>query len=166
MSDAEIHHRVSQVLFHEADLLDSRQWAKWLAMFVDDCVFWVPAWINETEMTSDPYAQISAIYYNGRSGLEERIARIESNQSIASFILPRTTHAISNVRVQALGAGRYRAQSLFAVDSWDSRSRSTDRLFGTYEHELSEIAGEWRIKSKKVKILNGVLPPVIDFYSV
>ena len=81
------------VLFREAYYLDGRKWDDWLELFTEDCEYWVPSWKDEHQVTEDPKREISLIYYGGRFGLEDRVWRIRSGQSIASTPLPRTTHA-------------------------------------------------------------------------
>ncbi len=44
----------ADVIFSEALAIDERRWDDWLAHFADDCVFWVPAWRSESELTTDP----------------------------------------------------------------------------------------------------------------
>ena len=31
-------------LYREARHLDDREWDEWLAMYAEDCPFWMPAW--------------------------------------------------------------------------------------------------------------------------
>ncbi len=86
-----------RLIFREARLLDTGEWADWVAMYSEDAVFWVPAWLDEYTTTSDPRTQVSLLYHDARRGLEERIARIESRKSITAPPLPRTVHQISNL---------------------------------------------------------------------
>jgi len=71
----------SQVLYREAYYLDAQRWDEWLAMFADDCEYWMPAWKGEHELTDNPKREISLIYYGTRAGLEDRVWRIRSGQS-------------------------------------------------------------------------------------
>jgi 3-phenylpropionate/cinnamic acid dioxygenase small subunit len=43
MASLEEHHRISQFYFHEARLLDERQYQQWLALLTKDIVYTVPA---------------------------------------------------------------------------------------------------------------------------
>jgi hypothetical protein len=35
-------HAIEQFLYQQADLLDSKRWADWIALFADDGVYWMP----------------------------------------------------------------------------------------------------------------------------
>ena len=76
-------------IFREARLLDHGEWDDWVAMYREDAVYWVPAWLDEHETTNDPTTQVSLLYHDARRGLEERVARIESRKSITALPLPR-----------------------------------------------------------------------------
>src|SRR4051794_34787060 len=104
------------VLYAEAECLDGRRWDDWLALFTADCTFWVPSWISDEEMCTDPARQVSLIYYDSRSGLEERVSRIRSRRSIASLPMPRTVHAVTNVMARPAGEGRIAAKAAWSVD--------------------------------------------------
>src|SRR5271167_3212239 len=89
----------SALLFHEAALIDWREWDAWLALYTADCVFWVPSWTGDETLCRDPLTELSHIYYATRSGLEDRVWRIRSGLSVASIPMPRTMHTITNIRL-------------------------------------------------------------------
>ena len=73
----------TELLYREAYFLDSQAWDEWLALFLEDCEYWAPAWKSEHEPTSDPKAEVSLIYYASRAGLEDRVWRVRSGRSVA-----------------------------------------------------------------------------------
>src|SRR6202050_3391122 len=81
----------------------------------EDAVYWLPAWRDEYETTTDPQTEVSLIYHHTRLGLEERIARIESRKSITALPLPRTSHQISNVELRAVSLAHIETEASFAV---------------------------------------------------
>ena len=46
--------KMENLLYLEADLLDRQQWSDWSALYVEDCVIWVPAWDSEEVLVDDP----------------------------------------------------------------------------------------------------------------
>ena len=62
----------------EAICLDERRWDDWLALFMPDCEYWMPAWKSDDTLAADPRTELSYFYYAGRAGLEDRLARIRS----------------------------------------------------------------------------------------
>lgn len=159
----------ADVLYREAECLDERDWDGWLSLYTPDCVFWVPSWISDDAICSDPQREISLIYYASRSGLADRVWRVRSGESVASLPLPRTVHALGNLRLGGTGAespGSMSVKSNWSVDLFSTKTQASHRFFGRYEHRLSRVADRWMIASKKVILLNDYLPSSLDFYSV
>ncbi len=155
---------VEDLLYREAAHLDARRWDDWLALFTDDCEYWLPAWNGEDELTSDPSRQVSLIYYNRRTRLEERVSRIRSGMSAASTPLPRTQHVVSNIQAQA-GDG----DALAAQACWQSNAylfQATETLYGRYEYMLVRADGQLRIRRKKIVLINDVINTVLDIYHI
>ncbi|MCW3837632.1 aromatic-ring-hydroxylating dioxygenase subunit beta [Sphingomonas canadensis] len=154
------------LLYREAELLDEGDWDGWLAMYTADALFWMPAWRDEETPTADPDRELSLIYYSGRAGLEDRVYRARSGQSVASRPRPRCLHCISNVRVISAGAAEAEVASAFVVHLHDVRAARTHQFFGRYRHTLRLEDGGWRIAAKKILLLNDTIPTVVDFYSI
>lgn len=153
-------------LYREALLLDEGDYDAWLDLFTHDAIFWMPAWRNESEQTDDPDRELSLIYYQGRRNLEDRVKRIRSGLSVASKIRLRVMHAISNVMVTAQAPGTATVSSCFIVNLVDVRAGRTHAFFGRYEHDLIETDKGWRISRKLIRLLNDVVPTLLDVYSI
>jgi len=153
-------------IFREARLLDRCEWADWVAMYREDAVYWVPAWLDEYETVSDPATQVSLIYHDARRGLEERIARIESRKSITALPLPRTVHQIGNVEAAETGPGQIDCDSVFAVHVYDPRVAKGHVHHGRYRHTLTRDGEQWKIARKIITIANDRVPTLLDFYSI
>lgn len=164
-TDAELLARATRFLYEKARLLDERRWHEWLALYTEDCEYWVPAWKSEDEQTSDPRRELSLIYYPRRSGLEDSVWRVESRRSVASMVLPRTRHLIHNVRL----AGRRADGGLDVACEWTvhqylPKERAVEMFFGRYLTTLRGGPEGWRIARRKITLLNDYLPAKIDFY--
>lgn len=157
---------VEALLYHEALLLDSGDYDAWLALYTPDCVFWMPAWRSEAEQTEDPDRELSLIYYHGRGNLEDRVRRIRSGMSVASKVRLRVVHAITNVMVTAAEAERIAVSSCFTVHLVDVRAERTHVFFGRYEHTLLRTDEGLRIDRKLIRLLNDVVPTLLDVYSI
>ncbi len=156
--------RVSAVLYREASLLDERRWDEWLAMYLENCEFWLLAWDSEYELALNPKTDLSLIYYDNRSNLEERVVRIRTGLSAASRPLPRTWHLVSNVRL-----GEQTEDNLQVFAKWQThayRHEQTDTYYGTYEYWLRKQDGEFRIARKKIVLINDVLCTALDIYNI
>jgi benzoate/toluate 1,2-dioxygenase subunit beta len=149
------------LLSREALFLDRRDWDAWLALYVEDCVYWVPAWADETTLTDDPDRALSLIYYHGRHNLEDRVWRIKSGLSVASVPLPRTVHQVTNVMVEG---GDITAS--WVVHQFNAKRQTQHSFFGRYDYQVRQSDGNWKIAVKKISLLNDRIPTVVDIYAL
>ena len=166
MSDEQLLRVGTDLLYREAALLDSRQWHAWLDLYVEDCEFWLPAWLDEHRYTADPATELSLIYYRDRHGLEDRIERIASQSSPASMPMPRTWHAIANIRLEGGQASAFHLFSGWQSAVYRPDMREESRFYGFYEHTLGFAGEALKILKKKIILINDHVPAVIDIYSI
>jgi 3-phenylpropionate/cinnamic acid dioxygenase small subunit len=158
-SDAE------ELLAREGWLLDTRQWDAWLNLYTEDAVYWAPAWKSEAEPTEDPQSELSLIYYEDRSWLQDRAWRNASGLSVAATPLWRTAHAVHNVLlVEPAREGEAQVRASFTVHCFDPATTQQHVYFGLYEITLREVGDAWRIARKKILLLNDYIPTVLDVY--
>ncbi len=158
----------AELLYQEAHFLDTQRWDNWLTLYSRDAVFWMPAWKDATEQTNCPDTELSLIYCTGRASLEERVWRARSGLSVASAVLPRTSHMIANV---LLDADTSKGDEPLVHSTWTSHLYDVKRgrvhvMFGRYEHRLRREDDHWVIAAKKIVLLNDCVPTIIDFYCV
>ena len=156
--------RCADLLYTEGRLLDAQDWDAWLALYLEDAEYWVPAWNGEHELTGDPQSEVSLIYYPDRTGLEDRVFRIRTGLSSASTPLPRTSHLVSNIQ-----ATEQENRDVFVTASWQVtsfRHKSLTTFVGRYEYCLRDTSDGLRIARKKTVVINDVIPNVMDFYSI
>ncbi len=156
-----------EILYREAAYLDEQRWDEWLALFTEDCEYWVPTWRTEGELTSNPRAEISHVYYAGRAGLEDRIVRIRSGRSPASMPLRRTTHIVGNVLLTGTeGDALMRLRSSWTSHVFDPHHKKTDVFFGHAYYDLRSEGKTWSIAKKKTILQNDYLPSMVDIYCI
>ena len=85
--------KAEDFLFHEADLLDRRDYDAWLKLFTPDGVYWLP--IDEN---ADPNLE-SSLLYDETKLREMRVHQLVRKVHYAQRPPSRTVHAVSNVRV-------------------------------------------------------------------
>ena len=155
-----------ELVHREARLLDEQRWDEWLALYVEDCEYWMPAWKADGTMTGNPATELSHIYYASRAGLEDRVVRIRSGKSAASTPTPRTAHIVGSVLPMESPADTLRLSSTWACHVFFPRSRESHAFFGRTEHELALRGGDWRIAKKKILLQNDYIPTMLDVYCV
>src|SRR5690606_18295356 len=120
--------------------------------------------LEDGSLTADPKAQISLIYYDSKAGLEDRIFRIRTDQSLASRPLPRTAHTVNIGDINGNNDG-----SILVSSSWSSYSYRLDQsynFFGTQEHVLKQSEQGLKIASRRILVMNDNIPCPLDVYSV
>jgi 3-phenylpropionate/cinnamic acid dioxygenase small subunit len=158
---------VTQLLALEALYLDERRWDDWLSLYTEDCLFWLPTWLDEGRLGKDPETELSFIYLEGRTALKERVWRIKSGQSRASRIGHRTAHVIgSPVVLEGPGTDECRALASGAVHVFHTQRSTQHCFFGRYEYTLRREAGAWRIARKHITLMNDRIPTFLDIHFV
>ncbi len=153
------------LLHLEADLLDRRQWDEWLALYIQDCVYWVPSWATEDELTEDPELEVNMIYLTGKPSLEARIYRIQSGQAYATSPLARTSHLVDTIRLLDEDDEKIEASAKWLAFSLDARWGKQIRG-GWYEYQLHRSDDGLRIAQKKIVLLENVIDGAIDIHQI
>lgn len=155
--------RVNQFLFEEARYLDDKDWDSWLEMYAEDASYWVPAWDDTGELTEDPQTEISLMYYASRSGLEDRVFRINTDKSSASSLpQPRTSHNLSNIEI--VEASDEQCKIRFNWVNYAYRYEHVYTYFGSSFYTLDISGDRPKIKAKKVVLQNDYIHHVVDIY--
>ena len=156
------HAEVCAFLYREARLLDDKDWDAWLDCYSPDVEYWMPAWDDDGELTSDPKREISLIYYRNRQGLEDRVFRIKTARSSASQPEPRTCHTVNNVEL--LDAREGELDLRYNWHTLSHRMQQTAQYFGTTFLTLALTEGEPTILTKKIILKDDYIHQVIDIY--
>jgi 3-phenylpropionate/cinnamic acid dioxygenase small subunit len=165
VADVALHAEVSELLFREARLLDAQRWDDWLELYCEDAVFWVPAFTMAGAYTEQPEAELNFIYMAGRSGLEERVFRLNTGISLSSTPLPRTRHMVGMVMVDGESGDTVLAFANCQVSVF-TEIRGQQLRASSYEYRLRRTGDRLRIAQKKVLLLETVIDGYFDFYAI
>ncbi len=138
--------RIEEFLFHEARLIDEHRYDEWLALWTEDCLYWVPC--NSDD--ADPARQAMIIYDN-RARLDERVYRLTSGAAWSQQPRSRTRRLISNVEVRETDGG-YAVESNCLIA--ELRRSRQDLFAARILHTLHPSGDSFRIALKKVLLLN------------
>lgn len=150
-SAMQLQHDAQQFLFHEARLLDTRKWREWQKLFTEDALYWIPASLDDY----DPDRHVS-IVYDDPALLNDRIKRLESGQAYSQEPASRTLHQINNVTVERQGDALLIRSNLLLCEFRPNSQRRMEQINvfpAACEHELTGEPGTWKIRRKKVVIL-------------
>ena len=132
--------------------MDNHRFDEWLALWAEDgpVTYWVPC--NGDDI--DPTVNVSIIY-DTRTQLRNRITRMRETLWLREQA-PRLRRVVSNVEVEDETASDVTANSNFILVQLH---RHQQYLWaGTSTHKLVSDGGSFRIRSKKVVLINNDEP--------
>lgn len=138
-----LQHRIEQFLFTEAQLLDHWQWDRWLELFADDILYWMPVRKNRLRRQRDqdevPRGIEMAHFYDDFDSLRIRVNQMQSGTHWAEDPPSRSRHLV-DVRVSPSVANDAPAGTPQEYDVWSNFLVYRNRL----ESETDIWAGERR----------------------
>lgn len=155
---------VAQFLYREARLLDTEQWDEWLGCYAPEASFWMPAWDDDDQLTTNPQTEISLIYYPDRQGLEDRVFRIKTERSSATLPDTRTSHNLTNIEVES-----WQDKQVTVCFNWQTlsyRYKTVSNYFGSSRYVIDFSGTHPQILSKYVVLKNDYINQVIDIYHI
>ena len=158
----ELQYAVSQFLFHKSALCDARQWEAYLDLYDEDSIYHIPQWIDEHTYVQDPNQGMSYIYYEDRTGLEDRVFRIKTERSSATMPDTRTCHNIANVEIVSVEGSQ--ATVRFNWNTLSFRYKTNYSYFGMSRYVIDFSGDAPQILSKYVVLKNDYINQVIDIY--
>ncbi len=148
---AEDHASVCRFLHYEARLLDAARLPEWLALFTDDCVYWLPTDVDG----ADPRKVVSW-EMNDRRRLEERVERLGTGRAYSQAPPTRTTHLYANIEVLTAGVTEVHALCTFLIQT-HLAGRVSQRS-GSNGFVLRRAGRSWQIVVKRVSLFDADLP--------
>lgn len=136
----------------EARLLDDRDFVDWLALFDEDCRYWVPVHPDMRSPVDGP-----AHFHDDKQVLMARTHRLLNPRAFGAEPSPRTAHVVSGVRIDRdEGATLVVSSSQLMLEYRNRDGFENDlRVFGgRVTHSLRERDGRFTIAEKRVDLIN------------
>ncbi len=155
---------IEDLFYSEADLLDGREYDRWLELLTEDIVYWMPMRknVSYSQRDKDITAEDDIAWvHDDKETLRKRVKQIQTGIHWADEPISRVSHVITNVRltesISTLGEGtRARTTCRFLV--YRNRLESeTDILVGRREDTLTRIGGKLKIARRKIILDQSVL---------
>ena len=144
---------------HEARLLDERRYDEWLALFADDGRYWVPL----QGAAQQEGAAHNALADEDRLLLQLRIARLKDPRAHSQHPASRCQHVLQASTLTLDEPERCELRTPFVYI--ESRGERQLMLAGTCLHRLAKVGGAWRIRLKRVDLLDAGAPlPAIQLF--
>lgn len=148
-----LRYEIEKFLYHEAELLDRREFEAWLDLLAEDLRYWMPItrnrpfgdWQNEhTRQGKD-----LNWFDEGKFEIEQRVKQIMTGRHWAEEPISRTTHMLSNIQVETGGASEVTTKCRFLV--YRNRTEAeTDFFVGKREDSLRLSNEGWQIFERRI----------------
>lgn len=144
----EAQRKVEQFLFHEARLLDQRRLDDWLSLWTSDGMYWIP----QQHGQQSPYDHIS-LAWEDKMLREVRVKRLTNARNWSQQPVTRTARLVGNVTAAGYdAAGSLVVHSVFQMTEW--RKCEPRQWAGNMSHKLEAHGDSWRIRFKRVDLVN------------
>jgi 3-phenylpropionate/cinnamic acid dioxygenase small subunit len=140
-------HAVEQFLYHQADLLDRKEWEKWIGLFTEDGVYWMPPEPSYTTWDGTP-----AIFAEDKNLMRVRMGRVLHPDAWSQRPLWGTNHVVSNVMIEKETGDEILVRSRFHM--MELRRDDVRHFAGAYRHQLKKTGNDFRIKLQRVDMTN------------
>ena len=153
-SRAELRSRVEDFLYAEAEALDTWRLNDWLAMYAEDCVYQVPS----TDLKDDAEPDDNLFYIaDDHARLSERVVRLMKRGAHAEQPRSKTSHAVTNVRVERQDDGDIAVRAQFVVHR--AKGGHMDAFVGHSRYVLTPHGESFLIRQKRCALdMDGLRP--------
>lgn len=147
----DVQQRVEQFLFAQSEWLDNKQWQRYIDLFADDGVYWMPAAPAQTEWEGSP-----SIFAEDKPMMRVRMGRVTHPNAWSQAPLWVTNHIVGNVVIESESAKQIVVRSRFHM--MELRRDNVRHFGGTYRHTLVKKGNSFAIKLQRVDLFNGQAP--------
>jgi 3-phenylpropionate/cinnamic acid dioxygenase small subunit len=139
-----------ELVYHEARLSDEKRFDEWYELFTEDALYWMPLSRDQPQGESH-----TSLFYEDKLLLKIRIERLRHPNAFSQQLQSFSQHVLQQPALQstdpASGACVLRTPFLYV-------EAQADRQFilagVTWHHLVTDAAGGWRIRMKKIDLVN------------
>jgi 3-phenylpropionate/cinnamic acid dioxygenase small subunit len=137
-----------EFIAHEARLLDEQRFDEWLELFTEDCRYWVPL-AGASQEAGGAY---NALADEDRLLLSLRVQRLKNPKAHSQHPRSRCQHVLQASTLAAEDAQGCELRTPFLYV--ESRGERQLMLAGACTHRLVRAGEGWRIRLKRVDLLD------------
>lgn len=149
-----------ELVVQEAALIDAQRWDEWFALYAPECRYWVP--LGGAAQAED--APFNALADEDRLLLTLRIERLKSPRRAHSQTpRSRCQHVLQPPQILSQTPQHCELRTPFLYI--ESRGERQVTLAGTTTHRLVRVGDEWRIRLKRIDLMDaGQALPAIQLF--
>ncbi|MBV9120394.1 MAG: nuclear transport factor 2 family protein [Chloroflexi bacterium] len=114
----DVHQHVGQFLAREAWLLDRRLFERWVDLFTDDGIYWVPSGREDGDPGID-----AVIVYESKRELRAHVSRLRHPLAITEQPPPRVRHVLGPVLAWQTSEGLVASVNMLVEVHWAANRR-------------------------------------------
>lgn len=154
----ELQQEIEQLLYREAELLDTFRLEEWLEMLTEDIKITAPIRRNTHPGTDQSQFSEEGYYINNEYDiLRERVTRLGKEYAWAENPRSRVRHVIGNVRVTDIEGDEYVVLNNQQVYRSYGSTRSKDVISAQRETTLRRVDGELKVARRVVYFDDSVM---------
>ncbi|WP_338449725.1 3-phenylpropionate/cinnamic acid dioxygenase subunit beta [Niallia oryzisoli] len=148
----EVQQEISNLLYHEAYLLDNRKFKDWLDLLTDDLVYRMP--LRETVdggIEAENIVEDMAFFEETKTSLKTRVLRLYTKSAWVENPATRQRHFISNIVIEGTpNHDEYKVRSYFLFKRSRGSQREVEQMFGERHDIVRRENGQWKIASRTI----------------
>lgn len=153
MADLALHHELTQLLYHEAELLDGGRFEEWLDLMAEDVRYQVPVRLTRERGQHPDHSFAMQSLDEDLTTLRLRVKRLRTDFAWAEDPPSRTRHFVANVRVSpGQEADSWSVRSYILVYRSRGDSPAPDLISGERQDVWRRTPQGWKLASRTVMI--------------
>ena len=141
--------RIIDFIYDEARMLDEGRYDEWLALWLEDGIYWMPLDYKQTDAK-----MTTSLMHEDMFMLKLRVERLNGARTFSQKPKSRCHHVIQRPFIDEFdeGAGRFKTNT--SMHYVETRLDEQQLLALTAAHDLVLVDGKLRIANKRVDLLN------------
>lgn len=144
----ELKTEIEQVLFEEARLVDELRLEEWLALYSEECLYWIPT----VPGGGKPKEEVS-IAFDDRRRLEDRVYRLRTGYAYSQLPLSRTRRMLTNIEItEGNNPKEIYVRTNFIL--YEFRVGEISNFAGWVGYKIVRENDDWKIAFKMVNLID------------
>ena len=140
---------VRNLLFREAELLDSQEYSEWLDLYAPGARYWIPS-RDTRDLTFEEAREFANVHHRERDELEEFVSKRAMTERSWALEGLQADRLYTNVRL----TGPANCRGKWLLRMLESNQDAESLYTGSSEYEFTRPNGELKISFKKVLVNN------------
>jgi 3-phenylpropionate/cinnamic acid dioxygenase small subunit len=149
--NSELQYQITNLLHHEAYLLDHRKYKEWLDLLTDDLTYRMPIRVTVEGRDEANLVDDMTYFEETKNSLTTRVKRLYTNSAWVENPAPRQRHFISNIMIDSASVpNECKVRSYFLFQRSRGSDHHIEQIFGERNDIIRKVNDEWKIASRTI----------------